>query len=325
MFDANTLRAAIARAYARAAARLEEGAAEMDAHTGGIVARSPGYTWTEVARLPIEARVSSFGCGNPLAFAVLREGEVVLDLGSGAGVDLLLAASRVGPTGRVIGVDMTRPMVRRAQATATSAGFQTVQACQALMEQLPIASSSVDCVVSNGAISLSPEKDRVFRETFRVLKPGGRTVVSDIAVRRLPSWFRESPALAASCVAGALSEEGFRAALQEAGFEDVDVRERLAYEPPEIAAVLEAELSAYRAGLREAGLAEKELRERVASEPSPVAALLEESLPGSATEDRTQGDRQREALLEAGHSLFGAIWSVTFFARKSPPPGDAAP
>jgi SAM-dependent methyltransferase len=235
-------RAYLRRAYASALARAGDSAAE----TVGPHSRLPGYTFRDVALLPEQARNSSFGCGNPLAFAALGEGEIVLDVGCGAGVDLLIAASRVAAGGLVIGVDLTVEMLAQANRNAGAAVLGNVCVCQAAMEELPLLGSTVDCVVSNGAIGLSADKDRVFREIARVLRPGGRTIVADITAEEVPSWVRDSPALAASCLAGALSEEALIQAARDAGLDRVQVLQRIELEPEEIAAIVEAELRAYR-------------------------------------------------------------------------------
>jgi arsenite methyltransferase len=239
-------RAYLARAYARALARAQAGDPMAEADSVAAASRFPPYGLTDVAFLPETARNSSFGCGNPLAFAALRAGEAVLDVGCGAGVDLLIAAGRVGPEGLVVGVDLTMEMLAQAVANAAAAGLPNVRLCRAAMEELPLRGSTVDCVVSNGAIGLSTDKGRVFREIARVLRPGGRMVVADITAERLPSWVRDSPALAVSCLAGAWSEEAVFEAARDAGLDHVELRQRIVLEAHEIAAIVEAELRAYR-------------------------------------------------------------------------------
>ena len=152
----------------------------------GVVAKLAGYSDEEFAALPADAVVNSFGCGNPLAFSAVQPGEVVLDLGSGAGIDLLLAARKVGAAGRVIGVDMTEEMIARARANIAAAGIENAEVRQGIIEELPVEDSSVDWVISNCVINLSPEKPRVFAEIARVLKPGGTMLVSDIVAEDLP-------------------------------------------------------------------------------------------------------------------------------------------
>ena len=206
----------------------------VDSRKGAVV-EFAGYTAEELAALPDDAVVNSFGCGNPLAMAGLRSGDVVLDLGSGAGIDLLLAARLVGPEGRVIGVDMTDEMVERAQANADAAGFTTIDVRKGIIEELPVEDASVDWVISNCVINLSPEKDRVFAEIARVLRPGGQMLVSDIVAESLPEEIRSIPAAYSSCISGAISEAYYLAGLRSAGLEDVSVRDRLVYDAAQLA------------------------------------------------------------------------------------------
>jgi len=189
-----------------------------------------GYSGEEVASLPESAVVDSFGCGNPVAFSALKPGEVVLDLGSGAGIDLLLAAKKVGPGGRVIGVDMTDEMIARANENIRAENLTNVEVRKGIIEDLPVESASVDWVISNCVINLSPEKPRVFREIARVLKPGGQMLVSDIVAHDLPEEIVANAALYASCVAGAISEEYYLFGLRSVGLTDVAVRGRLVYD-----------------------------------------------------------------------------------------------
>ncbi|MCX5970469.1 MAG: arsenite methyltransferase, partial [Coprothermobacterota bacterium] len=178
-----------------------------------------GYSEEELGAIPQEANLG-LGCGNPTALADLSKGEVVLDLGSGGGIDCFLAASAVGEGGRVIGVDMTPPMIDQARATARSHGYHNVEFRLGEIENLPAADASVGVVISNCVINLSPDKPRVFREAFRVLKPGGRLMVSDIVlVGELPASVKDSPDLYVSCLAGAVSKDpGGRAARFSEGF-----------------------------------------------------------------------------------------------------------
>jgi SAM-dependent methyltransferase len=164
------------------------------------------------------------GCGTPLAFAALREGEIVLDLGSGGGLDCLLAARQVGPTGRVIGIDMTAEMLAKARGNADRLGVGNVEFRLGEIESLPVADRSVDVVVSNCVVNLSPDKAAVFREALRVLRPGGRLAIADIvASAPLPASFREDPRRLAGCMAGALAVEELRAMLVAVGFGDVRI------------------------------------------------------------------------------------------------------
>lgn len=207
----------------------------------GFAVRYPGYRG-EAEGLPPDALENSFGCGNPLAFSDVKPGQVVLDLGSGAGVDLLIAARRVGPEGRVIGVDMTEEMIDRSRRNAAAAGLQNIEVRKGIIEDLPVESDSVDWVISNCVINLSPEKDRVFAEIARVLKPGGSMRVSDIVVADLPDWARRSVGLHASCIAGAVSEAEYLEGLRGAGLVDVKVLERQPYEMESITGLIEAEM-----------------------------------------------------------------------------------
>ncbi len=207
----------------------------------GITALA-GYSDDDVAGLPEDAVANSFGCGNPLAFSQVREGDVVLDLGSGAGIDLLLAAKKVGPTGRVIGVDMTDAMIERARANIAEAGATNVEVRKGIIEELPVETGSVDWVISNCVINLSPEKDKVFAEIARVLKPGGRFLISDIVVEDFPAILRKSVTLYSACVGGAISETEYQDGLRQAGLEDVNVHARTVYDAATLKGLVEEEL-----------------------------------------------------------------------------------
>lgn len=208
----------------------------------GVVAKMAGYTSEELAALPPEAVVNSFGCGNPLAMSALKAGDVVLDLGSGAGIDILLAAKKVGPTGRAIGIDMTDQMIARANENITASGMSNVEVRKGIIEEMPVDDGTVDWVISNCVVNLSPEKGRVFAEIARVLKPGGRASISDIVVSELPEWVREDRALYSACVAGAISEEAYLRGLRDAGLTDVKVTERLVYDQAQLEAFITSEL-----------------------------------------------------------------------------------
>lgn len=185
-----------------------------------------------------EAAGTSFGCGNPLAFAGIREGDTVLDLGSGAGLDLLIAAEKTGPAGQVIGVDMTDDMVSAARANAEMAGHGNIEVREGLIEALPVEDGSVDFVTSNCVINLSPDKERVFSEMFRVMKPGARFSISDIVVEHLPEELRNSDAAWSACVAGAISEASYLAGLRGAGLVDVEVVDRLVYDTSQLRGII---------------------------------------------------------------------------------------
>jgi len=188
------------------------------------------YTADETAGLPADAVRASLGCGNPTALAELRPGEVVLDLGSGGGIDVLLSARRVGPAGRAYGLDMTDEMLALARENQRKAGVENVEFLKGAMEAIPLPDASVDVVISNGVINLAADKDRVLAEAFRVLKPGGRFAVSDVVVRgAVPPAIRRSVELWIGCVAGALEEAEYRAKLAAAGFEAVDIEPTRVY------------------------------------------------------------------------------------------------
>lgn len=182
-----------------------------------------GYSPDELAGIPEDANLG-LGCGNPTALAGLKTGETVLDLGSGAGIDCFLAARKVGPSGRVIGVDMTPEMLDRARENARKGGTTNVEFRLGEIENLPIADNSVDVILSNCVINLSTDKPGVFREAFRVLRPGGRMMVSDLALKKpLPKAVRESVEAYVACIAGALVKDDYLNAIREAGFKDVTV------------------------------------------------------------------------------------------------------
>jgi SAM-dependent methyltransferase len=215
--------------YARAALRVTTAAGssccgtassrgDCDPITSGI------YADSETSALPAEARAASLGCGNPTALAELKSGETVLDLGSGGGIDVLLSAGRVGPTGKAYGLDMTDEMLALARENQRKAGVGNVEFLKGEIEQIPLPSNTVDVIISNCVINLSADKDRVFAEAFRVLKPGGRLAVSDVVVRgEVPAEIRRSVELWIGCVAGALEEREYRDKLAAAGFEGIDL------------------------------------------------------------------------------------------------------
>ena len=208
----------------------------------GVVAKLADYSDEEIAALPSEAVVNSFGCGNPLAFSEIQPGDVVLDLGSGAGIDLLLAAKKVGGTGQVIGVDMTDAMIEKARENIAAAGLTNIEVRKGLIENLPVDDGSVDWVISNCVINLSPEKSRVFAEIARVLKPGGRMLVSDIVAEDLPAEIAGNQRLYSSCLAGAIGEKAYLDGLCEAGLVEVEVKDRLVYDASQIEAFIGSEL-----------------------------------------------------------------------------------
>ena len=188
-----------------------------------------GYSEAELAAVPEGANLG-LGCGNPQAIAAMRPGEIVVDLGSGAGFDCFLAAGQVGAEGRVIGVDMTHEMLKKARENAASIAATNVEFRLGELEHLPIADDTADVVISNCVINLSSDKSAVLREAFRVLKPGGRFAVSDVIVRGdVPADIRRSMELWVGCIAGALGEDEFAAKLTAAGFEDVEIEQWRVY------------------------------------------------------------------------------------------------
>lgn len=207
----------------------------------GVAAQVAGYG-EELAEQP---EATSFGCGNPLAFAGVESGQTVLDLGSGAGLDLLIAAKKVGANGKVIGVDMTDAMIETARRNAAKAGFEQIEIRKGIIEEMPVEDASVDWVISNCVINLSPEKSRVFSEIHRVLRPGGRFSISDIVVEELSQEIREHAAAYAACIAGAIPEDAYVAGLRAAGLENVEVTERIVYTAPQIREIVGSDLDTF--------------------------------------------------------------------------------
>ncbi|MCB1163784.1 MAG: arsenite methyltransferase [Candidatus Krumholzibacteriia bacterium] len=257
-----------------------------DEASASTVAALAGYSEADLAALPADALASSFGCGNPLAFSAVEPGQTVLDLGSGAGVDLILASRKVGPTGRVIGVDMTAAMLEAARANLAAAGVTNVELREGLIEALPVADASVDWVISNCVINLSPDKPRVFAEIARVLKPGGRVQVSDIVAEDLPAALRDSAVARSACLGGAISEAEYRAGLAAAGLADVDVPERLVYSASQL--------------------------EDMVCELDPGA----ESAGCGCGCDSGGGGLDAEAAKRVAAAVEGKVWSARFEARK---------
>jgi arsenite methyltransferase len=182
------------------------------------------YSDAEAGSLPADAVAASLGCGNPTALLTLEPGQTVLDLGSGGGIDVLLSAKRVGPTGKAYGLDMTDEMLALARENQRKAGATNVEFLKGTIEQIPLPANSVDVIISNCVINLSDNKDAVLREAFRVLKPGGRFAVSDVIVRGdVPADIRRNMELWVGCIAGALEEKDYAAKLKAAGFEQIDV------------------------------------------------------------------------------------------------------
>ncbi len=216
--------------YGEAAARVAQGSA--NSCCGGGAASVGGsdpitsnlYDALQAGEVPEQALLASLGCGNPTALAELAPGETVLDLGSGGGIDVLLSAKRVGPTGRAFGLDMTDQMLALAEENKRKSGLTNVHFLKGEIEHIPLPDNSVDVIISNCVINLSADKDQVLREAFRVLKPGGRFAVSDVVVRgEVPATLRRNVELWVGCVAGALSDTDYLAKLAAAGFEGADI------------------------------------------------------------------------------------------------------
>ena len=197
--------------------------------TSSNISRAVGYSDNEMKAVPDGANLG-LGCGNPVALASLKEGEVVLDLGSGAGFDAFLAAQRVGKTGRVIGVDMTPEMLEKANLNARKGDYANVEFRLGEIEKLPVEDNAVDAIISNCVINLSPDKESVFKEAFRVLKPGGRLMVSDLALEKeLPGHIRKSVEAYVGCLSGAILKEDYLGFIEKAGFKDIKVVGQIHY------------------------------------------------------------------------------------------------
>lgn len=204
---------------------------EIDIETSltGESTNQNGYTDTQLSSISPDAVENSFGCGNPLMYADICEGDIVLDLGSGAGLDVLLAAQRVGESGRAIGIDMTPEMIEKARNNAEEAGAKNVEFRLGEIESMPVEEESVDWVISNCVINLAPDKDIVFKEAYRVLKPGGQLLVSDIVANRLPKWLRLTISNWANCISGALPEDQYLDSIRRAGLEAIQVFSKSPY------------------------------------------------------------------------------------------------
>ncbi len=235
--DSRKIKDAVKQFYQQALTEAEQVAAGKQAPEKGVASEMAGYTPDQLKTLPAGLAVTSFGCGNPVALLPVREGQTVLDLGSGAGMDLILAAARVGPSGHVIGVDMTPVMIAKANENIHRAGLANVEVRQGEMENLPVEDNSVDWVISNCVINLSPDKKRVFAEIARILKPGGGMVVADIVtVGELPDDIKDDMAAWSACLGGAMPEADYLACAAGAGLVDVRVTEKLVYDKNQLTA-----------------------------------------------------------------------------------------
>ena len=204
------------------------------------IAQIAGYTPEQLEGVPDDMAGTTFGCGNPVAFAGMREGEVILDIGSGAGLDAILAAEKVGPNGKVIGLDMTPEMIDAARANVQRAGIENVEFRLGDAEAMPVDDDSCDWIISNCVINLAPDKGKVFGEAYRVLRPGGKLMVSDIVTHGLPAEVRQNMAAWAGCVGGALEEEEYIETIRAAGFWKVEIVGKLTYDQDAISAMGEA-------------------------------------------------------------------------------------
>ena len=239
---AERVRQSIQEKYGEAARRASEGRTSCGCGSGEGACdpiTADLYDAEQIGQLPAEAVVASLGCGNPTALAELRSGETVLDLGSGGGIDVLLSARRVGPSGMAYGLDMTDDMLALARSNQAKSGVSNVEFLKGEIEHIPLPDNSVDVIISNCVINLSANKDAVLREAFRVLKPGGRFAVSDVVVRGdVPAELRRNMELWIGCVAGALEEREYRDSLAAAGFEDIAIEPTRIYKAEDAKAFL---------------------------------------------------------------------------------------
>jgi arsenite methyltransferase len=238
------LREVVKEKYGAAARRAAEGntsAGCCGTGSGCDPITSNLYDASQIGTLPVEAVIASLGCGNPTALAELNPGETVLDLGSGGGIDVLLSARRVGPTGKAYGLDMTDDMLALARKNQAASGLTNVEFLKGEIEHIPLPDNSVDVIISNCVINLSADKDRVLAEAFRVLKPGGRFAVSDVVVRGddVPGEVRRNMELWIGCVAGALEENEYRTKLTDAGFTSIEVEPTRIYRAEDAKSFLE--------------------------------------------------------------------------------------
>jgi len=230
---ADDIKEVVKEKYGRAALRVGSGGSSCCGATpdcGCDPITSNLYDPSQTDQIPQQALQASLGCGNPTALAKLNAGEIVLDLGSGGGIDVLLSARRVGATGKAYGLDMTDEMLALANENKRKAGVDNVEFLKGEIEHIPLPDNSVDVVISNCVINLSADKDRVLREALRVLKPGGRFAVSDVITRgEIPAEIRRSVLLWVGCIAGALEENDYRSKLQQAGFENIEIEPTRVY------------------------------------------------------------------------------------------------
>jgi SAM-dependent methyltransferase len=275
------------------------------------VAEAFGYSGAELASIPAEANMG-LSCGNPTAFASLRPGEVVVDLGCGGGLDVFLAAQKVGPAGKAIGIDMTPQMIELARRNAAASGVSNVEFHLATIDRLPLADGSVDCVISNCVINLAPDKAAVFREIARVLKPGGRLAVSDIALKReLPAELGQDLMAYVGCIAGAIGIEEYGRGLAEAGFAGVEVIDS------------GADLNAYAKVEGQAGCGSPAMASeptgasaRATSRSLPLAGCCGSTAPPAAGQPKDDGLHARLAELMRRYNVNDYAASVKVYAVK---------
>jgi len=237
VMDSSDLKDVVKEKYGQAALRVKTGGGSCcDSITSNL------YNSSEVGALPEEAVLASLGCGNPTALATLNPGDVVLDLGSGGGIDVLLSARRVGPTGKAYGLDMTEEMLTLARENQRKAGVENVEFLKGEIEHIPLPDNWVDVIISNCVINLSADKDQVLREAFRVLKPGGRLAVSDVVTRgQVPPEIRRSMLLWVGCIAGALDDDTYRDKLTTTGFQSIEIEPTRIYNVDDARAFLSGE------------------------------------------------------------------------------------
>jgi arsenite methyltransferase len=278
------LREVVREKYGAAATRVADGQTAVSACGSSGCCGSTTAAWDPITSdlyeagqtsgIPAEALLASLGCGNPTMLAALKEGEVVLDLGSGGGIDVLLSAKRVGPTGKAYGLDMTDEMLALANENKRRAGATNVEFLKGEIEHIPLPDNSVDVIISNCVVNLSGDKRRVIQESFRVLKPGGRFAISDVVVRgAVPENVRKNMELWIGCVAGALEEKEFISLLSEAGFENPSIEPTRVYEAKDAAAFLAG------TGLDVAAIAPQ-------IEGKFISAFVRGTKPGAATSSR---------------------------------------
>lgn len=240
------IKEAVKEKYGQAALRVAKGGSSCCGAAAATDCCDPItsnlYDVSQIGQIPEEALLASLGCGNPTALAKLNPGEVVLDLGSGGGIDVLLSARRVGPTGKAYGLDMTDEMLALAKENRRKSGLENVEFLKGEIENIPLPDNSVDVIISNCVINLSADKDKVLREAFRVLKPGGRFAVSDVVTRgEINAEIRKSILLWVGCVAGALDENEYRHKLAAAGFGDIDIEATRIHKTEEARTLLSSE------------------------------------------------------------------------------------